>query len=201
MDSQTTTMNAIDHSFDFTRLNGKLCRLFPYVRGHYGRNVLYNLWSLMEEDGGSEMTFHGMPEGNHLPITIKGDLTDFVRYMSDPARILLMVQTKDEELAGFIWFDDYVPMFKASCNIFIAKKFRGEMVDEASWIALSYMFDFYHVEAIWAVTPWSSASNHALSLGFEMISVLPEFELYKGKLNDMRILRMTKEIYNGRKHR
>lgn len=169
-------------------------RIWPYVRGCYGRDILYRLWRMIEDSGDGRSLFWG----SHDDPLIHGDLVAFVKFCEDPQRILLMITTRDgSDLAGLAWFDDVVPTLRAFGSIYIAPSHRGPFSEEAARLCLTYAFDLLNVESIWGITPWRAAVALCDRCGFERVTVLPAFTKFNDTVSDVTVLRLTKESFHG----
>lgn len=176
--------------FDVSALDSPFCALRPYVRGHVARDALYWMWRAMEEDAAADKVFHGQLPGN-LPFSLRGDLPAFCAYFSEPGRLTAMVFPRPpEELAGFIWFDDLVPGFRANANLFFRRKYRGAVALEAGKLALRYAFEGLGLQELWAFTPWREAAGYARRLGFQPVATLPKIVQAGEQRADMQVLRL-----------
>jgi len=180
--------------YDISRLTGKLVKLWPYSRGLYPRDILYRVWAAMEQDNAAHLVFHGQQVPSDMIYTWRGDLTEFIKYFDQPTRLLVICECiEDKEIAGFIWFDDVVPGFRALANIFFRRKYYGQVSHEASILAKEYAFDGLGIKSLWAFTPWLWAAKHAESIGFEKIVVLPGLYIVDGQLRDAYVLKLNRE--------
>lgn len=177
-------------------LQGQHVRLYPYQREGFPRDVLYACWKAMEDDGAALKLFYAQPAASDAQ---RGDLTEFVAYMTDPKRLVYLAQSlKTDELAGMVWFDDIQPGHRAAANVFFRRRFWGPAAAEGSRLALGQAFVTLNLASIWAYTPWPNAVRHAQRAGMRPITVLPAFVLVGGTPRDIHILRVTREEFaNG----
>jgi hypothetical protein len=184
--------------FDLAKLEGEHCRIFPYTRGYYPRDILYHAWKIMEDDQEAARVFHGyLGYDDRTPIPHRGDLAQFCQYFeASTGRLLVLCQSKaDGRLAGFVWGDDVIPEFRALVNIFFAKPYRGIVALEGGHLALRYAFDALKLQYLWGFTPWPAAKRYCQRLGFKSIGVLPAFNRIDGEARDMHVLRLRAEDY------
>lgn len=177
-------------------LTGSHVKLHPYVRGHWPPETLYTLWNLMRTQGALRKVFWG---GNGAT---RGDLVDFVKFFEpEPpvTRVLLMAQSQKNpaDIAGLMWFDDLVDG-RASAGVFFARKYWGHPAREGSRIALAYAFQVLGARTVWAYTPWRIAGRHAEACGFRPVVALPEYAVIAEKPQDLYVLRLTREDFDGR---
>src|SRR5262245_4881476 len=84
-------------------LTGEHVTLYPYTRSAYGRDTLYWLWSMIEQEGTAATIFYTQGCAHERE---RGDLVEFVRHFSEPNRFLLTVaRTSDLAPIGLVWFD------------------------------------------------------------------------------------------------
>lgn len=178
-------------------LTGASVQLWPYSRGLYPRDMLYTLWRLVEAEGGAETLFHSQMGGESDPYPWRGDLTEFVKYMDDPCRRIVLMAMQGESLVGVVWFDDLVAGHRAAYNLFFRRRAWGTVAHEATALALRYGFDVLGVQSIWGYTPWRSAIRHGLRHGFSIVATLPGFARINGQPTDITMLRLTKEEHDG----
>lgn len=182
------------------RLVGEKVMLMPYSRGYCPRDTLYRLWRMMDDEGLTKYVFHSATE-NGTPYPMGGDLVDFVK-MFEPEHgkrfLLIVLDVTGEQLVGALWFDDIVGNHRASISIFMTEGYRGDAAEEAGRMALDYVFNQFCFMEIWAFTPWLHASRLAEKCGFVPIAVLPSLIPGKKETMDMRVLKITKEQFDGR---
>lgn len=179
-------MNEID-------LTGLHVRLYPYVRGAFPRELLYALWRAVEDEGASRLLFYAQPVTEEAQ---RGDLQEFVSYLTDPKRVLYVAQSlKDDSLAGMVWFDDIQPGYRAAANVFFRRRAWGAPALEGSRLALAAAFDTLGLESIWAYTPWLHAVRHAKRAGMMPVALLPGFVRIDGAARDIHVLRLKREDF------
>jgi RimJ/RimL family protein N-acetyltransferase len=172
-------------------LEGQLVRLFPYARGLYPRDTLYHAWKLMEAEGAGPKLFWGSTETPEL----HSDISAFCKYFEESTnRALVLIQHQESgALAGFAWFDDFVPQHRCFGSIFIAKAYRGRMGLEAVRMVSRYAMEAFTLQAVWAVSPWKDAQRLICAAGYQRMAVLPEFTRANGIPVDVLVYRLTKE--------
>jgi len=176
-------------------LVGTRIRLWPYVRGVYGRDTLYRLWCVIEEAQAGPLLFWASQDQPE----IHSDLVAFVKFFDDPTRLLQVVTNIDStEIIGCIWFDEIVPRYRAFGSMFIVPKFQGGTYSrEAMDMGLRYAFEILELKQVWGATPWLPARRLCLRSGFEVVAMLPGFTLVNGVPVDVTILRIMKEQFHG----
>jgi len=186
--------------YNTERLKGKTVEILPYVRGYYPRDILYTLWRAMEDDELSNLVFPQSKNIDNAPFPIQGDLLEFVNYFGDPKRIILIMRDiKTGTIIGLHWYDDIISNFRGWANMFYKKAFWGEPSYEAGQLALDYGFNYLNFEIIYGHTPWVQASSYAEKAGMTKICQLPKgYLLSNGEKQDMNILYITKEVFNGK---
>lgn len=186
--SSTASASSLD------RLTGKTVRLWPYVPGVYGRDALYRVWKLMEEDGGTRQAFW-----DETDQATGGDLANFIKSFDGAKnRLLLMVECLDaKQLIGCIWFSEISVGHQAFGSIWMHKTARGQRTLEACLLALHYAFDSFQLRHIWSITPWSTAGILCERLGYREVTRLPEFCKRGEEFLDVMVYRVTKEQCNG----
>jgi RimJ/RimL family protein N-acetyltransferase len=176
---------------------GEYCSVWPYVRGHFSRDFLYRLWTLIEAE-------HDWPsilweyEPSTTPIDQHGDLVEWIYYMQsllDPKALLMVQDQLSKEIAGLIWFyrqkED-----SAHASIWISKRYRGTaLTRDAVSMGLEYAFYARHWKTVYAVTPWAIARNLLKRCGFSQLASVPE---YFGR--DVHLMAIKEKDY-GRKRR
>ena len=174
-------------------LSGQYVRLYPYQRGAFPREVLYACWRAVEDEGAARLLFYAQPVTDEAQ---RGDLTEFVSYMTDPKRLLYIAQNlKTDQLAGMVWFDDIQPGYRAAANVFFRRRSWGAPALEGSRLALGHVFETLHVESIWAYTPWPHAVRHAQRAGMMPVALLPGFVRVDGVARDIHVLRLRREDF------
>ncbi len=172
---------------------GEHVRLHYYQRGVFPRATLYTLWRHVEDAGAWRQLFYAQPVQDEIE---RGDLTEFVKYFTDPGRILFLAQSlKTDDLAGMVWFDDLVPGFKATANIFFRRRYWGAPALEGARLGLGHIFDTLKVESIWAYTPWKHAVSHAERAGMMRVATLPGYVRVDGAPRDIHVMRVRREEF------
>ena len=200
MDSEvsiTARSNPQNNGLD--RLTGKHVRLWPYAPGYYSRDLVYRLWRIVEDEKAIPLTFWGrFTVLSETPIETRGDLMDFARILATTNGVLLIVtETQTDALAGFIWFEEIVPKYKAVAGIFMRQKYWGDPATEAGRLGERYAFETLDLQSLWAITPWQAAINYCKRIGFKPIALLPDFALINGRERDVTFLRITRGEFNG----
>lgn len=148
-------------------LTGALVRLWPYAPGVYGRDALYRVWKLMEDDGATKQAFWD---------DAQGDLVSFVQMFAGPERLLLMIERIDTgTLCGCFWVSQMVPGHQAFVGMWMQRWHRGPVTVDAARLALDYVFAAGNFRQLWALTPWLSGMAICRRMGFEDVAVLPKF--------------------------
>jgi hypothetical protein len=149
--------------------------LFPYLRGHYHRDILHDLWVLIELDNDWERLFWNR-RYDTTPVKLKGDLVDWIQFVEHPVdrKSFLIALTNDtHEIAGLVWFYNMTDEL-AHGSIWMARKFRGLYTREAVNIGLEYSFYARGWKTVWAGTPWPVARNLLLRCGFKLKNEIDE---------------------------
>ena len=173
-------------------LTGKHVRLRPYVRGFMPRDALAQMWSAVEADGSALDLLYGrraMPKPP-TPYDTRGDLIDFVDYFKGDDKLLVLVEViETHELAGFLWLDDMIPLFRGTVNLFFRKEYRGKVAFEAGRIFRDYCCQVLRFKSLWGLTPWRHSVAMGRWLGMKKIAVLPSFQMIDGVAMDVYVLR------------
>lgn len=180
-------------------LQGQHVIVWPFAPGFYARDMLYRLWSIVEQDGEIDKLLHGafaLP--SHDIVDCRGDLVTFVQTLAKPDVFLLVAQTRaKDEIAAFFWLDSFAAVnHRAHANVYVRKQFRGVEGLEASRIALRYCHEIIQVKNIWMQTPWTGAVAYGVRIGFERVATLPGFYLINGEEYDSHIL-VSRRTDNG----
>jgi hypothetical protein len=183
---------------DASTLTGQHVRLYPYLRGEFPRGTFYALWRAVDAEGAIDKLFYAQPV-NPAPFSMRGDLSEFVRYFDDPKRLLFIAQSlKTDDLAGLVWFDEMQAGHRAAVNVFYRRRMWGAPAREGTRLACRFMFEAHGLAAIWGFTPWMAAVTHGLAIGFHRLTTLPEFVVIDGTPRDLHILRArSKELRDG----
>jgi len=173
-------------------LTGTTVRLWPYVPGVYGRDALYRVWRLMEDDGATKQAFW-----DEAYLETGGDLASFVQAFSATNKLLLMIERRDTKaLCGAFWVTQMVPGHQAFVGMWMQKGSRGRYSKEAARLALTYTFSTGQFRQLWALTPWSSAYALCLRMGFMPTALLDEFCHWQNDYKNVWVLRLTKEAFD-----
>jgi len=187
-----------DGKYNLNRLEGEHVIVWPYARGFYPRDLPYHLWALMEKEDAINKVFYERAGDSDEAKKSHGDLIQFVQYFSDPNKIILIAQSLDGEIAGATWFSIELAKFRAYGNVWFRQKYWGKPSREAGWMSLDYMFHNVGVQYIWGHTPWKTAMNYCVAIGFDYVVTLPDFALIEGEAQDIHVLRISKgEFGNG----
>ena len=137
-------------------LTGPTVRLWPYAPGVYGRDCLYRIWRLIEDEDCAARCFWDQAI---LPATA-GDLANFIKAFEGVSnRLLLMVEVLNgSRLVGCCWFTEIQVGHQAFGSIFMVKTARGPMAEEAARLAIGYIFTLADLEQLWGLTPWPEAA-------------------------------------------
>jgi RimJ/RimL family protein N-acetyltransferase len=175
-----------------TLLTGAHVRLWPWVRGLYGRDDLYHVWRLIEQEPGAvQKLFYTQQCADESQ---RGDLQTFCEYMS--SRLLLLAQSvTDQQLIGCVWFEDVVPDWRATISMFYRRTYWGTPAREATRLAVRYAFEVLQVPQVWGITPQRLALRHGLALGFTHLATLPGYVRLAGQPRDVFVLRLTHDEF------
>lgn len=153
---------------------------------------MYTIWRMVEEAKAAPQLFWGSQD----PDAIKGDLTAIVKFFDDPNRVLVMLATEDQQdLIGFLWFDDFIPGLRCFGSVFIKPKYRGKVGNAGIVQACQYVFDVLDVQTIWGITPWREARAAVMACGFQPVAVLKGFIKVGDEVLDAHVVK--KERPNG----
>ena len=190
-----STVSAPSELWNLERLEGELVSLWPYAHGYYARDLPYQIWALIEKDDAAKYIFYEYQEGPE-PISIKGDLATFIAYLSDPQKIILVVEDNETKgIAGMIWFDSFIPNYRCHSGFWMRRRFWGHRTREACRIALDYIFNKINVQSVWGFTPWQTSLKTQTALGFTYVVSLPDYVLIDGRPNDMHISYLRKQEF------
>ena len=168
-------------------------RLWPYIRGNVPRGTSLALWQMIEAEGGMERLFYGQVPTPSAYSTI-GDPAEFLALLHKPNTLPFLVQDqKTEAMVGLWWFDDVVPGFRASANIWMSRKSWGKPAREATRTAVEYGFNKLGFVSVWGFTPWPIAKEHAVACGFKEITTLPGYVCLDGRERDVFVLRRCRD--------
>jgi RimJ/RimL family protein N-acetyltransferase len=165
-------------------LEGTNCCIHSYNQKESKKDILYDLWKIMELDGDTDKALWTFEHK---------DLAQFIQYITDPHIVLFIVYTKDySEYVGFTWFSDIVPNFKAHSAIYICKKYRKILTDEVSKLSIDFIFSYFNLKELWQHTPWENAHKLSLRLGSTEIAILPNYILINGEPHNYYISRLKR---------
>lgn len=174
-------------------LTGTTVRLWPYVPGVYGRDALYRVWRLMEDDGATKQAFW-----DEAYLETGADLASFVQAFSATNKMLLMIERRDTgRLCGCFWVTQMTLGHQAFVGMWMQKASRGKLSVESAMYALRYTFNAGAFRQLWALTPWTPASTLCLKTGFERIASLLNFCRWDDGYKTVRLYRLTRERFNG----
>ena len=165
--------------------------LHPYARGVQGRDTLYYVWRLMEDEGDAQQIFYSQLCADERT---RGDLVECVHYFSStmPVRFLVMPQEKtSEEFMGLVWFDHLGHV--GSVGVFYRKAYRGKASQMATQLACEYAYATFGYSRLFGFTPYKAAVRHVRALGWQHVGKLPGFVCIDGKERDLYQMMHTKE--------
>src|SRR5690349_10415901 len=158
------------------RHEGTICTVWPYLRGHFDRDFLYSLWTLIEAENDWPSILWEHQESD-TPISQHGDLVDWIHYMEsllDPKALLIVQDNLSGRIAGLIWFHRQKAE-SAHGAIWMSKKYRGQrIVREAVALGLEYAFYARNWKQVFAITPWPIARNLLKRCGFSQLAAVPD---------------------------
>ena len=163
-------------------------RLWPYAPGVYGRDALYRVWKLMEDDGATVQAF--------WDDQMACDLASFIKtFDGAPNKVLLLIERTDTgHLCGCFWVTQITPGHQAFVGMWMHSEARGALSVEAAKKALAYTFDAGGFRQLWALTPWHRAGALCRRTGFRAVAQLPQFT---NDRRDVTVYRLTKEAFHG----
>lgn len=174
-------------------LTGQTVRLWPYVPGVYGRDALYRVWKLMEDDGATKQAFW-----DEACFETGGDLASFIKAFDGPQRLLLMIENIETgQLCGCFWVSQMVSGHQAFISMWMHKSARGASAVEAARLALQYTFAAGDFRQLWALTPWIGAGALCRKMGFVLTADLPQFCHWQQNFLNVSVYRLTKEAWDG----
>lgn len=174
-------------------------RLWHYVPGVYGRDALYRVWRLMEDDGATKQAFW-----DDAYLATGGDCASFICAFEGAAnKILMLVERLDTgQLCGCIWVTQIVPGHQAFTSQWMQKSARGRRSVEAARLVLRGLFEVVQVRQVWAMTPWRAAGALCQRLGFVHMTTLQDYCLWESEPKDVALYRLTKGQFDAqRDHR
>ena len=191
---------AVPPGFDENILTGKLVKMWPWARGFYKRDMLYDLWQIMEAEGMTDTIFYSATIKADVPVSTHMDLIEFVNYFGTSGRLLLIPQhIESGEIIGFSWYENTLLGEYGQGNMFYRKKFWGDAALEASQLALRYGFEVFRFKKVWGHSPWLASVKHRAKLGFKEQAAIPEAVIDRqGKSRTLYVGVCTREdFYNG----
>ena len=164
-------------------------RLWPYSKGCYRRDFLYQVWKIVEDSGDFVRLFAGSFPTPMTELDARMNLEAFAVYFQD--KLLTVIEdTEREEIAGFFWLYDMVAGHRASASVFFAKQYRkGKKPRAAGRLFRDYAIQTLGFKYLWTYTVWDNAAQYAEDLGFKTVTILPELELVDGEAKDVIVLR------------
>ncbi len=156
-------------------LIGQGITAFPYLRGHYHRDILHDIWCLIELDKDWQTLFW-QRRYEETPVPLIGDLVDWIQFVEHPVdrkSFLIMLTNDTREIAGLVWFYNMSDLM-AHGSIWMAKKFRGKHTREAIALGLEYAFKGRNWQSVWAGTPYAIARNLLIRCGFQLRNIVDE---------------------------
>ena len=169
----------------------KAVRIWPYEPGAYGRDTLYRVWKLMEDDQATRACF--WDEAN---LETGADLASFIQaFEGVTSKQLLMIERCDTGLlCGCFWVTQIQPNHQAFVSMWMHSDARGPMSGVAAHMALNYTFTRWNLGQVFAMTPWANAGALCRMMGFSRTAVLPDFcKWTDGKFLPVSIYRLVRE--------
>ena len=174
-------------------LTGASVRLWPYAPGVYGRDALYRVWKLMEDDGATKQALW---DEAYLPTG--GDLNSFIRAFDTTQKLLLLIERTDTQaLCGAFWVAQMSPGHQAFVSLWMQKGARGVPTTDAARLALRYTFEVGQFRQLRALTPWDTAEGLCLRMGFTLVAELEDFCQWRTEYKVVHLLRLTREAFDG----
>lgn len=166
-------------------------RIWPYESGAYGRDALYRVWKLMEDDQATKACFW-----DEAHYESGADLCSFIQsFEGVKDKQLLMIERCDTGLlCGCFWIGQIRLNHQAFVSMWMQQSARGPMSGAAAQIALQYTFRRWNLRQVFAMTPWAIAGTLCRMMGFTRIAVMPEFcQWTDGTFLPVSLYRLTKE--------
>lgn len=155
--------------------------ILPYARGLYQPDLLYHWWRLLFTQGLLErILYFWEPERRSALESVLG-------YFSD-TRLFLVY--REHELVGGVWFNEVQP-WQGNIGIAYSRHVRGPFAREATDRVCRAAFEGYGWDLIWGFTPWRSALEHGLRIGFSLVATLPDHVRFRGQRRPLYIGRRT----------
>lgn len=173
-------------------------RVWPYQSGMYGRDALYRVWKLMEDDGATKQAFwdEALDEDG-------ADLASFARtFDNSPSKRLLMIERIDTGLlCGAFWVMQIQPGHQAFVGMWMHTDSRGPLSVEAAHKSLRLTFEAWSLVQVWAMTPWKSAGALCRKMGFKKEATFHKFcQFESGSFLPVSLYRLEREAFNGISH-
>lgn len=173
-------------------LTGTQVKLWPYVRGYYPRDVLYGLWSAIEQAGDGARVFWG----NSDPAPLRMDLPSFCEFVTKEGRTLILLTNLDgTAMLGCAWFEDVFPKRRAFGSIYLVPESRGKVAVEAVRLVTDYACQVLDVNEIWAVTPWREAGQLICAAGYQRVATLPGFAWVDEQSQDVGVYKKVRATH------
>lgn len=174
-----------------TLLTGAQVTLYPYQRSVYGRDTLYWMWSMVEQEGTGATIFYTQACAREAE---RGDLVEFVRYFSEPTRFVLTVARRSDRMPiGLVWFDAVVGQRHGLIGLWY-QRHTTPLAREGTRLATRYAFEVLGFSRLLGWTPWVTAVRHGLALGWQKIATIPGLISIAGKPHDVYVLRKEKRM-------
>lgn len=181
-------------------LQGEHVTLWPYVRGHYPRSFLFDVWALIEK-AGDWGRFFWDTTGLDTPVPTKGDIVDWVTFVETPVdqKAILVVQAvQGGEICGLVWFN----RIQSDCafgSIWMRPEYRGLAHSrEAINVGLEYAFYLRGWKEVFAMTPFPLARNLVKRCGFKDVALLPNVYRIGGEPTKVHVLGIKEADYGRR---
>lgn len=170
-------------------------RLWHYQPGVYGRDALYRVWRLMEDDGATKQAFW-----DEADRATGGDLASFVcGFEGATNKLLMLVERLDTgKLCGCLWVTQIVPGHQAFIGQWMQQEARGAMAVEAAHLTIKGLFDVVGVQQVWAFTPWLGAGALCRRMGFTKLATLPNYCQWEGRGKDVALYQLTRARWETR---
>jgi hypothetical protein len=144
-------------------LTGAHVVAYPYYRGITGRDALYRLWQMVEQDGSAASIFYAQD----CPYeSWRGDLVEFVQAFSAPSRQTLVMTRKGPGTPfGLVWFDSLPGQRYALLGLWY-QRHTTPLAREGTALATRYAFEVLGYPKVVGWTPHKTALHHGLALGW-----------------------------------
>jgi RimJ/RimL family protein N-acetyltransferase len=165
-------------------LEGETCNIVSYDRKISNKNILGTLWQMTTEDGDTNKVLWASEDK---------DLLQFVQTIAGPGTVLFIVYSKDyTDYAGFTWLHTIRPGFKSHTGIYIRKKYRGIVSEEACKLCIDFAFKEFDLQYVWGDTIWENSRKLTARLGFEEVAIIPDSILLDGQIYNHYISRIKR---------